>query len=42
MGRQFAITFDYLCPFARIANEVVVDALSDGLDWDVEFLPFSL
>ena len=42
MGRTFAITFDYLCPFSRIANEVVVDALDDGVDWDVEFRPFAL
>jgi hypothetical protein len=39
---SFAITYDYLCPFARNANEAVVDALEDGADWDVTFRPFSL
>jgi hypothetical protein len=38
----FAITYDYLCPFACIANEVVADALDDGVGWDVDFIPFSL
>jgi DSBA-like thioredoxin domain len=42
VARTFQVTFDYLCPFARIANEVVVDALEDGADWDVTFVPFSL
>jgi 2-hydroxychromene-2-carboxylate isomerase len=36
------LTYDYLCPFARIANETVVAALRDGADWDVGFHPFSL
>lgn len=39
---QFEITFDYLCPFARNANEAVVKALAEGRDWDVRFRPFSL
>ena len=39
---SFAITFDYLCPFARNANEHVVAALRDGADWDVTFTPYSL
>lgn len=39
---SFAITYDYLCPFARIANETVVEALEDGADYDVTFRPFSL
>jgi hypothetical protein len=39
---SFAITYDYLCPFARNANEAVIDALEDGVDWDVTFRPFSL
>ncbi len=39
---QFALTFDYLCPFARIANEIVLAALDDGVEWEVEFRPFSL
>jgi hypothetical protein len=42
MTRSFQITFDYLCPFARNANEHVVEALRGGADWDVRFLPFSL
>jgi hypothetical protein len=42
VSRSFAITFDYLCPFARIANEAVVAALDEGAEWDVSFLPFSL
>lgn len=42
MPREFAITFDYLCPFARNANEHVVTALRGGADWDVPFVPFSL
>jgi protein-disulfide isomerase-like protein with CxxC motif len=40
--RRFQLTFDYLCPFARNANEHVVAALRAGADWDVEFVPFSL
>ena len=39
---SFAITYDYLCPFARNANEAVVEALEAGADWDVTFRPFSL
>lgn len=39
---SFAITFDYLCPFARNANEYVVAALRAGADWDVDFTPYSL
>jgi protein-disulfide isomerase-like protein with CxxC motif len=31
-----------LCPFARIANEAIVEALAEGADWDVDFRPFSL
>lgn len=42
MARAFSLTYDYLCPFARIANETVVEALQDGADWVVEFVPFSL
>ena len=38
----FRLTFDYLCPFARIANETVVEALQTGVDWDVTFHAFSL
>jgi hypothetical protein len=39
---RFAVTFDYLCPFARNANEHVVEGLRTGADWDVRFLPHSL
>lgn len=42
MPRSFGITYDYLCPFARNANEHVVAALQDGADWDVRFVPYSL
>jgi hypothetical protein len=40
--RRFAVTFDYLCPFARNANEHVIAALEAGADWDVIFTPYSL
>jgi hypothetical protein len=40
--RHFAITFDYLCPFARNANEHVITGLRADADWDVRFLPYSL
>jgi hypothetical protein len=42
LTRRFGITFDYLCPFARNANEHVTAALRDGADWDVSFVPYSL
>lgn len=42
MSLRFGITFDYLCPFARNANEHVVTALRGGADWDVDFVPYSL
>lgn len=42
MTRSFGLTFDYLCPFARIVHEHVLDALAAGADWDVRFLPYSL
>jgi len=38
----FAVTRDYLCPFARNAHEHVVAALADGAEWEVTFVPFSL
>jgi protein-disulfide isomerase-like protein with CxxC motif len=38
----FGLTYDYRCPFARIAHEHVLTALRDGADWDVHFVPFSL
>jgi predicted DsbA family dithiol-disulfide isomerase len=42
LSRRFGITFDYLCPFARNANEHVTAALRAGADWDVSFVPYSL
>jgi len=42
MTVSFGLTYDYLCPFARIANETVLEAVADGADWEVKFLPFSL
>jgi len=42
MSREFTVTYDYLCPFARNANEAIVEALQDGVDWAVTFRPFSL
>lgn len=42
MTRRFAITFDYLCPFARNAAEHVLTGLEGGADWDVAFTPYSL
>jgi protein-disulfide isomerase-like protein with CxxC motif len=38
----FAVTWDYLCPFARNAHEHLVTALESGAEWDVTFQPFSL
>jgi hypothetical protein len=40
--RSFAVTYDYRCPFARNVHEHLVTALRGGVDWDVEFAPFSL
>jgi 2-hydroxychromene-2-carboxylate isomerase len=42
MTSRFAITWDYRCPFARIANDHVLTALAAGADWDVTFVPISL
>jgi hypothetical protein len=42
MPRQFAVSFDYRCPFARNAHESVIEGLRQGRDWDVTFVPFSL
>ncbi|MDQ6837180.1 MAG: DsbA family protein [Actinomycetota bacterium] len=42
MARSFAVTWDYRCPFARIAHDHVVTALSAGAEWDVTFRAFSL
>jgi hypothetical protein len=40
--RRFRLAFDYLCPFARNANEHVTAGLRAGADWDVHFVPYSL
>lgn len=42
MSLTFSLTYDYRCPFARIAHEHVLDGLADGADWEVEMVPFSL
>jgi protein-disulfide isomerase-like protein with CxxC motif len=39
---SFTINFDYLCPFARIANEIVIRAIQGGADHDVTYRAFSL
>lgn len=39
---RFEITFDYLCPFARNANEAVVAGVSAGRDWHPVYRAFSL
>lgn len=38
----FSVSYDYLCPFARNANEHVLDGLAAGAPWEVTFVPFSL
>jgi len=38
----FGITYDYLCPFARNANEHVLAGIAGGAAWDVDFVPLSL
>lgn len=42
MTRSFALTWDYRCPYGRIAHHHVVTGLRAGADWDVTFLPFCL
>ena len=42
MAAAFAVTWDYRCPFARIAHEHVVTGLEAGAPWDVTFTAFSL
>jgi 2-hydroxychromene-2-carboxylate isomerase len=39
---SFAVTWDYRCPFARLAHLHLLDGLAAGADWDITFLPFSL
>ena len=38
----FEVAFDYRCPFARNASELVLAGLRAGAPWDVRFTPFSL
>jgi hypothetical protein len=42
LTRRFAVTFDYLCPFARNAFEAIAAGIEAGRDWQVRYLPFSL
>lgn len=42
MTRTFAITWDYRCPYGRIAHDHVVHGLRAGADWNVTFVPFCL
>lgn len=42
MTRRFAVTWDYRCPYGRIAHDHIVTGLRAGADWDVTFLPFCL
>jgi DSBA-like thioredoxin domain len=42
MTSTFGLTYDYRCPYARIAHEHVLAGLRAGAGWDVQFLPFSL
>lgn len=39
---ELEVAFDYRCPFARNAHEVVLAGLEAGASWDVRFVPFSL
>jgi len=42
MTRSIAVTYDYLCPFARNAHEALVTAEREGRDLDIRYLAFSL
>lgn len=42
MSLDFAVSWDYRCPFARNAHEHLVVGLQAGADWNVRFVPFSL
>jgi len=42
MLHEFAVSFDYRCPFARNAHESIVAGLREGREWNVTFTPFSL
>jgi hypothetical protein len=42
MTDAFSVTFDYRCPFARIAAHHVMAGILDGAPWEVTWVPFSL
>lgn len=42
MARDFAVTWDYRCPYARIAHDHIVHGLRSGAEWNVHFVPFCL
>lgn len=42
MTRTFAISWDYRCPYGRIAHDHIVHGLRAGADWNVTFVPFCL
>ncbi|WP_276943436.1 DsbA family oxidoreductase [Ferrimicrobium acidiphilum] len=39
---EFAINWDYRCPFARNMHEHLITGMEDGGDYQVDFIPFSL
>ena len=39
---DFAVSWDYRCPFARNAHEHILAGLRAGAGWNVRFVPFSL
>ncbi len=39
---SFEVSYDYLCPFAHIAHEHLVEGLKSGAPWDVTFTPWTL
>ncbi|HEV3328429.1 MAG TPA: DsbA family protein [Acidimicrobiales bacterium] len=39
---SFEASYDYLCPFAHIGHEHLVEALLSGTGWDVTFTPWTL
>ncbi len=42
MALSFAVTWDYRCPFARIAHDHLLTGLEAGANWNVGFWGFSL
>ena len=39
---QFAVTYDYRCPYGRIVHDHLYWGLRGGADWAVHFVPFCL